>query len=96
MISISDDYASIETNGISFYYGYEEINENGEWCFTIRKSDIKQTENIDNLIIKIPASNLEHTKTCEEALLCGIEKAILRGVISVKKADHIPDVEKKV
>ncbi len=87
MISISDDYASIDVNGISFYYGYEETNENGEWCFTIRNNAIKQTENIDNLIIKIPASNLEHTRTCEEALLCGIEKSIIRGVISVKKAD---------
>jgi len=87
MISISDDYASVDVNGISFYYGYEETNENGEWCFTIRNNVIKKAENIDDLIIKIPASNLEHTRTCEEALLCGIEKAIIRGVINVKKAD---------
>ena len=87
MISISDDYAGVDVNGISFYYGYEETNENSEWCFTIRNNAIKQTENIDDLIIKIPASNLEHTRTCEEALLCGIEKAILKGVINVKKAD---------
>jgi hypothetical protein len=86
MIGISDDYASVDVNGVSFYYGYEETNENGEWCFIIRNNAIKQTENIDDLIIKIPASNLEHTRTCEEALLCGIEKAIIRGVISVKKA----------
>jgi hypothetical protein len=78
MISISDDYASIDVNGISFYYGYEETNENGEWLFAIRKDG--------NLLFSIPNSKLENTNTCEEALLCGIEKAILKGVISVKKA----------
>ena len=88
MISISDDYASVDVNGISFYYGYEETNENGEWLFAIRKDG--------SLLFSIPNSNLEHTKTCEEALLCGIEKAIIRGVINVKKADHIPYVEKNV
>ena len=42
MIGISDDYASIETNGISFYYGYEVTDENGEWCFQAKTKGGKE------------------------------------------------------
>lgn len=30
---VSSDYAYINTKAVSFYYGYEVTNENGEWCF---------------------------------------------------------------
>ena len=83
MISISGDYACIDVNGISLYFGYEETDRNGEWCFTIRNDNIKTSENINNLLIQIPASKIGYTRTCEEALLLGIEKAIARGVLRI-------------
>ena len=32
-LRISDDYATLSFKGGSFYYGYEPVNENDEWCF---------------------------------------------------------------
>lgn len=34
---ISSDYAGMSAGGVSFYFGYEETTEHGEWCFVARE-----------------------------------------------------------
>ena len=36
-IFASSDYIGIEIDGFRAYYGYEEINEQKEWCFTVNE-----------------------------------------------------------
>ena len=33
---MSDDYACLETPIARFYYGYEIVKPDGEWCFELR------------------------------------------------------------
>ena len=49
-IYYSDDYAGLELEGISFYFGYEEI-KGGEWTFTVRKGK--------KLLMKLSQSEIE-------------------------------------
>ena len=32
----SDDYCGLRTKNLTFYYGYEVVDENEEWCFEAR------------------------------------------------------------
>lgn len=77
MISISDDYASIETNGISFYYGYEVTYENGEWCFQAKTKGGKE--------ITLPFSRLgaKDSFDCGECLLAGIALLFEEGQLTI-------------
>ena len=77
MISISDDYASIETNGISFYYGYEVTDENGEWCFQAKTKGGKE--------ITLPFSRLgaRDSFDCGECLLAGIALLFEDGQLTI-------------
>lgn len=61
----SGDYAGLTTKNFQAYYGYEEVDENGEWCFTAKFGD----ENI-----KVPFSKLKADDqfNCVECLLIGI------------------------
>ena len=34
-VGISDDYAIMRGGKMQFYYGYEEINDNGDWLFQV-------------------------------------------------------------
>lgn len=34
----SDDYAGLTSGKYTFYYGYEETNENYEWLFTVKEN----------------------------------------------------------
>jgi hypothetical protein len=64
---IAGDYAGIESNGVSLYYGYEVTDENNEWCF-VAKADGKS--------VTIPSSELgvRDTFECGECLIAGIAK----------------------
>lgn len=61
----SGDYAGLSTKNASFYYGYEET-EDDEWCFT---ADIEGLEKI-----KVPFSKLQAKDQfdCVECLMVGI------------------------
>ena len=77
MISISDDYASVDVNGISFYYGYEETIENGEWCFQAKTKGGKE--------ITLPFSRLgaRDSFDCGECLLAGIALLFEDGQLTI-------------
>lgn len=61
----ASDYAGISTENFSAYYGYEQVDENDEWCFT---ATIEETK------IKIPFSKLKAKDqfNCKDCLLMGI------------------------
>lgn len=61
----ASDYAGVKGKNFSFYFGYEEIDDNGEWCF---KSVINEETSI------IPCSKLcaKDQWDCVENLLHGI------------------------
>jgi len=62
----SSDYAGLVSGTFSAYYGYEEENEDGEWCF-VAKDNGKE-------ILRIPSSDLhlDDNFNCEFALLKGL------------------------
>lgn len=35
----SDDYAGLISGKYSFYYGYEEVDDNDEWLFTVKENN---------------------------------------------------------
>ena len=61
----ASDYAGVSTKDFTAYYGYEEIDENEEWCFVAKFDDIE---------IRIPFSRLgaRDQFDCYECLLNGI------------------------
>ena len=56
---VSGDYAGLTSMGVHFYYGYEEVINEGteeeEWCFTAKFYDPGAD---DDVFIKIPSSKL--------------------------------------
>lgn len=67
----SSDYAGLETQNYSFYYGYEVEDEDGNWCFTA-----SEQEN-GNEIIRYSSLELEADDEYPElGLLKGIGKFI--------------------
>lgn len=67
----SDDYAFLNADRFTFYYGYEEMDvETEEWCFTVSKDKkeilrLKQSEIEKN-------SNLSNFSDVKDYLLIGI------------------------
>jgi hypothetical protein len=64
-ISIASDYATLHAKNADFYYGYEEEDEEGNWCFVATFDDNK---------IVIPSTKLgvrDDTDTAK-CLLAGI------------------------
>lgn len=61
----ASDYAGLSTKNVQFYYGYEVVDENDEWCFTAKLGDTD---------IKIPFSKLKADDQfdCVGCLLTGI------------------------
>lgn len=61
----ASDYAGLETKNFKAYYGYEEVDENEEWCFVAR---------FEGKVIKISNSTLpvKDKFDCNECLLVGI------------------------
>jgi len=33
----SSDYAGLGANGLHFYYGYEVVDSEGDWCFEVKR-----------------------------------------------------------
>lgn len=67
----SSDYASLDNSKYSFYYGYEELDENDNWCFTCR------VQNTSELLIRYSSKELNCEGDYPEiALLKGVGKFI--------------------
>lgn len=66
----SDDYAGLESGNLKFYYGYEVVDENDNWCFQVRESG--------EVIFKISRPEIEKSLkysqlyTCNDYLIAGI------------------------
>lgn len=71
-IGISDDYAVLETDEYTFYYGYEHVNDDDEWMFVVRANDIDG----NNLLFSRSQSQIEELTdrlySTSEYLLIGI------------------------
>jgi hypothetical protein len=48
----SDDYCGMSNGTFSFYYGYEETDENEEWCFVAKEHGVE--------VFRLPAPELWH------------------------------------
>lgn len=65
MVAIASDYATLDTGRLRFYYGYEETDSNGDWCFAVEYNGVEQ--------MRIPSSGLKCDKfEVTECLLTGI------------------------
>lgn len=94
MITISDDFAALDLNNHSFYYGYEETLcakhkkqhdcikadcDEYEWAFVFKKDE--------EVILKLSQSEIEKLGTghywgnCNDYLLFGIGICIERGLV---------------
>ena len=74
----SDDYAALECENASFYYGYE-VTENDEWCFTA---------DFDDVHIRVPFSKLKAKDQwdCMDCLMMGIGWVLTKYKLTKKKA----------
>lgn len=73
----ASDYAGLRCNGFSAYYGYEEKDENEEWCFVAT---------INGEVTKIPFGKLgaRDKFECLECLLHGIAIVLDGCIVSVR------------
>lgn len=62
----ASDYAGIESENLSAYYGYEELTAESEWCFVVR---IHGEE-----VFRLPSSRLSEKDkfNCAACLLAGL------------------------
>lgn len=69
-VIITDDYAVLESAGKRFYYGYEETDDEGEWCFVADLNPLRAEPEK----LRVPASRLgvRDREDCAENLLKGI------------------------
>lgn len=64
-ITITGDYAALESENLDVYYGWEEVDENEEWCFVAKFNGEE---------VRIPFSKLKVADSfdCSRCLLAGI------------------------
>ena len=48
----SDDYAGMNSGKYKFYFGYESVDENDEWCFTVNENGVETFKINESYIIK--------------------------------------------
>ena len=67
----SDDYATLKSGELTFYYGYEQtFPETDEWCFTVEKNGIRLMTIPYSEIKKL--SNEVELETISDFLMAGI------------------------
>lgn len=70
-VHISSDYAGLNTEKYSFYFGYEEVDDNDEWCF------VASNQKTGDTIVKWSCSEIDAGGDYPEvALLKGIGRFI--------------------
>lgn len=76
-VYIASDYAGIRCDGFSAYYGYEETDESGEWCFVAT---------INGEATEIPFGKLgaRDKFECVECLLHGIAIVLDGCIVSAR------------
>lgn len=71
---VASDYAGVEGKDVSMYFGYEQTDANGEWCFVVTE--------LGEETMRVPQSRLGVAPRSDmsEFLLAGIAQWLSRSV----------------
>ena len=79
---IASDYAGVRGGNVDLYYGYEQTDENGEWCFVATEDGVEQ--------MRIPQSKLGIKDSFNPAsnLMAGIAIFVSRRSLLLRDIKH--------
>jgi len=69
-LAYSDDYAVLLSGSFQFYYGYEDVDQDDNWCFTVKENGVETFRISTEWIEK--NTNIDRLDSPRDYLLIGI------------------------
>lgn len=82
-VHIADDYAILDGADYDFYFGWEETDDNDEWCF-VAKQGVKEVCRIpqSELLSRLTVQERERKDNVRACLLLGIGWMLDNGLLT--------------